>query len=428
MLRILLGFAFLLVLNSCSKSTYSVHSKSFTKYVKGEIEKSSILSGHSVGLVISDSKTEKVLTDLQGARYFQPASNTKLFSLYAGLCALGDSVPGIRYQLTGDSLIITGTGDPSLLHPDLPHSAVLDFLKSRKEKLFFSDSDFNNPRFGSGWAWDDYNDYYQTERSALPVYGNFVRFSIDSSKALIAYPGFWKDSLQFSSRVTGIRREEHANRFNFSAHPLPAGLEEEIPVRMSPGLTVSLLERELKRPIGLIDDVIKKPYLTKYSIPADSLYARMMQVSDNMLAEQLMLLYASVNNLPLTTDSAIAHMKEHYLQDLPDKPVWVDGSGLSRYNLFTPRTIVALLFKIDKKIKQERLIKIFVKPELQNRPLPFIVAKSGSFRNNYNLSGYVFTKSGRKLTFSFMNNNFAGPVSAVRKEVERVLLAIGENY
>lgn len=428
MLRILVVFAFLLVAVSCSKSPYSIHSKRFDRFVEKEISKSSVLTGHSIGLVICDSKTGEVLTDRQGSKYFQPASNTKLFSLYAGLCALGDSVPGVNYQLVGDSLVITGTGDPSLLHPDLPSSAVLDFLSGRKEKLFYNRAGYDNPRFGSGWAWDDYNDYYQTERSALPVYGNFVRFRVDSSKNLVPYPDFWRDSLQLSSRLTGIRREEYSNRFYFSAHPLPAGLLEDIPVRMSPALTVGLLEAALKRPVGLVDRPLAKPFAIKYSIPSDSLYARMMQVSDNMLAEQLVLLYASAKNLPLTTEGAIQHMKEHYLQDLPDKPIWVDGSGLSRYNLFTPRTIVALLFKIDRMVQQDRLITIFVKPELRNRTAPFLVAKTGSFRNNYNLSGYLFTKSGRKLTFSFMNNNFAGPLSAVRKEVERVLLAIGENY
>lgn len=428
MLRILLGFAFLLALNSCSKSTHSIQSKGFSRYITRELGKSTVFSGHAIGLVISDSETGKSLTDLQGGRYFQPASNTKLFSLYAGLCVLGDSIPGIRYQISGDSLVISGTGDPSLLHPDLPRSAVLDFLKSRKEKLFFVNSNFSNPRYGPGWAWDDYNDYYQTERSALPVFGNFVRFSSDSSKAVMASPKFWQDSLQFSTHVTGIRRDEYSNRFYYSAHPLPAGLQEDIPVRMSDELMVHLLEKELGRPVGILKGALSKPYSIKYSIPSDSLYSRMMQVSDNMLAEQLMLLYASVNNLPLTTDGAIEHMKEHYLQDLPDKAVWVDGSGLSRYNLFTPRSIVALLSKIDKLVEQGRMRKIFVKPEAQNRPLPYIVAKTGSFRNNFNLSGYLFTKNGRKLTFSFMNNNFAVPVSLVRKEVERFLLAIGENY
>ena len=60
----------------------------------------------------------------------------------------------------------------------------------------------------------------------------------------------------------------------------------------------------------------------------------MMQVSDNMLAEQLMLVYASKNGLPLNSQKAIDHAVSTHMSDLPDAPIWRDGSGLSRYNLF----------------------------------------------------------------------------------------------
>src|SRR5690606_40565208 len=68
------------------------------------------------------------------------------------------------------------------------------------------------------------------------------------------------------------------------------------------------------------------------------LYKVMMQESDNFIAEQLLLLCAQVLSDSLKTEIAIDFVKKHYLDDLVDEPVWVDGSGLSRYNLFTPRS------------------------------------------------------------------------------------------
>lgn len=128
-------------------------------------------------------------------------------------------------------------------------------------------------------------------------------------------------------------------------------------------------------------------------------------------------------------------MTKNYLSDLPDSLVWKDGSGLSRYNLFTPRTITALLQKIYAKVPQDRLYKILPNGgstgNLRNSfkgEVPFVFAKSGSFSNNYNLSGYLVTKKGKTMTFSFMNNNFTRPMSEVRKEVERILTEIHRKF
>ncbi len=85
----------------------------------------------------------------------------------------------------------------------------------------------------------------------------------------------------------------------------------------------------------------------------------MLQVSDNMFAEQIMLMCASqldVNNAGAEIKQSIEYVKKQFLADLPDEPIWEDGSGLSRYNLFTPRSVVKVLQKIyDKVPSQERL-------------------------------------------------------------------------
>jgi D-alanyl-D-alanine carboxypeptidase/D-alanyl-D-alanine-endopeptidase (penicillin-binding protein 4) len=404
--------------------------------VKRELKNSPVLSGHQVGIAVYDPARQKTLASHQSDKYFTPASNTKLFSFYAGLSVLGDSLPGLQYQVWGDSLVFRGTGDPSLLHPDLPMSAVYGFLRSRPERLFFSPANYQNERFGPGWAWDDYTGYYQPERSPLPVYGNMARFVSDSTRLLYVGPRYWRDSLLTDTTVPGIRRDEDRNLFRHSLYALPPGLEQDVPVRMSHQLTADLLAVALYRPVGLVNESLEgQPLRTVYSIPSDSLYARMMQVSDNMLAEQLMLLYAAANRLPLNTEQAIEHALEHHLNDLPDRPIWRDGSGLSRYNLFTPRTMVKLLEKIYQKVPRERLFALLARGgktgTLRNifkGEETFIFAKSGSLSNNYSLSGYLVTRKGKTLLFSFMNNNFTRTSSEVRKEVERILTGLHQRY
>lgn len=446
-MRTLIFFVSVLMLSGCSVS----------HYLKRELKNSPVLGQQHTGVSIQKLGEKKELAAYQSNKYYNPASNTKLFSYYAGLCALGDSIPGLEYLEWGELLLIRGTGDPSLLHPDLPKSKVFEFLKNRKEAIFFTPYNFENKRYGSGWAWSDYNDYYQPEISPLPVYGNIARFSANMaasnaakedesddavpgapekpSRSFRVSPAFWDKAMVLDTAASGIERDEMQNLFRHSKLGVPQGLIQDVPVRMTDAITVQLLSDTLKKEIKLINIPLEIELQKVNSIPSDSLYKRMMQVSDNMLAEQLMLLYASANGLPLNTEKAIAHAIEHHMSDLPDKLVWKDGSGLSRYNLFTPRTISALLQKIHQKVPQEKLFQILPSGgrsgTLSNQfkgEKPFVFAKTGSFSNNYNISGYLITKKGKTLVFSFMNNNFTRPGSEVRKEVERILTGLHEKF
>ena len=416
-------------------SVFYLSGCSVSHYIRHEVKTSPVLSQHHVGVSVYDPAKKKTLAAYQDDHYFTPASNTKLFSFYAGLSVLGDSLPGLHYKVIGDKLILRGTGDPSLFHPDLPPSAVADFLKNRSEQLFFTSTNFETTHFGPGWAWSDYNDYYQPERSPLPLYGNIARFTSPSGLYVRVEPEFWQDSLSLDTTIVGLQRDEHTNQFRRSANALPMGLTQDIPFRTSDEVTVKLLSRELKRKVTLTEEALGADYKTVYSIPTDSLYHRMMQVSDNMLAEQLMLLYASANGLPLNTELAIEHAVENLLSDLPDRPVWRDGSGLSRYNLFTPRTMVALLDKIYKKVPQDKLFMILPNGgksgtlrNLFKDQEPFVYAKTGSLSNNFCLSGYLLTKKGKLLYFSFMNNNYTRSSNEVRQEVARVLTGLHKKY
>jgi serine-type D-Ala-D-Ala carboxypeptidase/endopeptidase (penicillin-binding protein 4) len=54
------------------------------------------LADHFTGFALYDWESQKMLVEHNADRYFTPASNTKLFSFYAGLTALKDSIPAFR--------------------------------------------------------------------------------------------------------------------------------------------------------------------------------------------------------------------------------------------------------------------------------------------------------------------------------------------
>jgi D-alanyl-D-alanine carboxypeptidase/D-alanyl-D-alanine-endopeptidase (penicillin-binding protein 4) len=307
-------------------------------------------------------------------------------------------------------------------------------LKSRNEKLFFSPTNANLTTWGSGWAWDDYNDYYQADISAFPVYGNIVRVTPDAQNKPIISPNYFLENTIENPDNKRVIRNFDSNSFAIPSKVRPKS-EQDIPFKTSTDLTLKLLSDTLHKTVQLLSIPLPETAKTIYSLPSDSVYKRMLQVSDNMLAEQLVVLCSGVNNGILNTSTGIENTINQHLSDLPDKPIWVDGSGLSRYNLFTPRSMVQLLRKIHVLMPQERLFSLLAiggktgtLKNLYKDGDPYIFAKSGSLSNMYNLSGYLLTKSGKTLIFSIMNNNFIKPTSEIRKEVERFLQSIHANY
>ena len=161
----------------------------------------------------------------------------------------------------------------------------------------------------------------------------------------------------------------------------------------------------------------------------------MMQESDNHIAEQLLLMCSAVLSDSLQPEPAIRYMQQNYFSQYPDPPVWVDGSGLSRYNLFTPRFMVRLWKDVYDLVPRERLFALLAtggKPgTLKNwfkDEGPYVFGKTGTLSNNHSLSGYLVTKSGKTLIFAFMNANYVKPTMEVRANIQRILNLYYENY
>jgi D-alanyl-D-alanine carboxypeptidase/D-alanyl-D-alanine-endopeptidase (penicillin-binding protein 4) len=423
---------------ACISAQHRLSARQFRK----KIDRSAIFSTHFTGFALYDPAAKQLLYTHQADKYFTPASNTKLFTFYTSLKMLGDSIPALQYTTKNDSLIFWGTGDPSFLHPDLPASKVYNFFCQRPEQFIYYANNYWGRHFGPGWAWDDYNDYYQPDKAAFPMYGNIVRFQIDSLKQLTPYPSFFKRYVQYDSinllNADVIQRDLSENIFIYHSNTPKNCFTKDVPYKYSPSLLIELLSDTLNKTISLIDMPQRTGEVhTLYGLPADTLYKRMMQESDNFLAEQLLLICASTKWDTLQSEKTIAYAQQHLLQDLPHKAIWRDGSGLSRYNLFTPLSMVRLLEKIYQQIPQERLFTILpaggqsgtIKSWYKSGTnQPYVYAKTGTLANTHCLSGYLLSKRGKVLIFSFMHNSVVRPINEVRREMEKVLQELYEKY
>jgi len=422
------------------------HSAYAGKIRKRKIRKlfkhSSIVKDHFTGFALYDMDANKMIYELDADKYFTPASNTKLFTFYTCLKMLGDSIPALKYTIRHDSLIFWGTGDPSFLHTGLKGLKGFNLLKNSDKRLFFSSGQYQNNFYGSGWAWDDYNDYYQAEITELPIEDNVAVLCADKNGELQITPSGLKQYLKCDSNYKPasfrVQREFLNNSFVYPAMKIPANYRKEIPWKTSTALTLALLQDTLKKDIIEIHLPLSDSAKTVYDDNADTVYRHMLQPSDNYIAEQLLLVCSAEKFKILNADSVIAYSKAHYLNDLPDAPQWVDGSGLSRFNLFTPRSIIKLLCKISDEMKNDSLLHSLlpaggvvgtIKSAYKtDNGQPFVWAKTGSLSNNHNQSGYLITRKGKRLAFSFMNNNFTRPSREIREEMVRIITYIHDNF
>ena len=404
------------------------------------IKGSPVFNRHFTGFVLYDPASGETLSDHQGSRYFTPASNTKLLTLYTALNVLSDSLPSFKYYQSGEELIFKGMGDPTLVHPLWTEHAAFKMLRDAKTITWIKDQ-LMDDSWGPGWAWDDYAEPYQAEKSDLPLYGNVVRFKASGPKASYeVYPGYFQHKWTSKTIKKGdpkFSRLISENEFGL-AQPDTAGAWN-LPFRTDQQTIKNLLEDTLghsiqSRWMGAVDR--SNTWNIAYGVPVDSVYAEMMKTSDNFIAEQLMLVCSAYLFDTLNTERMIDYAKNQFFTKVPDTLYWEDGSGLSRYNLFTPRSVVDILVKIKNKLSWERIEKIFpaggvsgtLKRWYPGVTQPYVFAKTGSLSNNHSLSGYLKTRSGRILIFSFMHSNYTGSVNPIRREMQKTLEYIRDNF
>lgn len=391
-----------------------------------------------VGFALFDLQKNKNVFEYNADKYFTPASNTKIFTLYASLKILGDSVPAFHYTENADSVILWGTGDPSFLYKNVFNNfRSYDFLKSVNKPIYFSNSNFHTAHFGAGWSWDDYNSNYSVEKSPMPVYGNAFTVKIWGDTVFV-HPKFFGPQMTIGDSVERreIIRDVYSNNFKIHPGKIPTKRKLwDIPIRLDQVMICSLLSDTLKKNVTAISK--KKPLTTKtfFSIPADSLYRELMQDSDNFIAEQLLLMCSDVLSDSLQPEITIKYAKKNLINDLSDEPEWVDGSGLSRYNLFTPRSVVELWRKIDAVKPRQELFPLLATggkygtiKNWYKADRPYIYGKTGTLSNNHALSGYLVTRSGKTLIFSFMSNNFVSSMNDIRTTMQQILFTIYDKY
>jgi D-alanyl-D-alanine carboxypeptidase/D-alanyl-D-alanine-endopeptidase (penicillin-binding protein 4) len=411
-----LAFLFLFALASCQSSHLQI---AFNE---------STLAQRASGVMIKDLSTGKVLFEKNADQYFMPASNMKLLTFLQANRILGSQIPSFKYRETKDTLFFWGTGDISNLHPTIKNTALRDFLAASSKVLVYGSPLKPIPLMGSGWAWDDYNDHYSAEISDMPLYANLVNFSASAKRWKIVPDAF--EAVSKTGSTLEVRRNRLKNQFELPVLTSEKYGSQDVPFITSPEMTTFLLTDTLHKSVESMPLAVHPDARIFYAGKMDSLYLPMLHESDNAVAEQLLVMIAAEKGWDPT--KVIENLKKEPGNEFLTDIRWVDGSGLSRYNLIRPKDFILILELLAKEVAPDRLHTLL--PEAGKTGTMRNVqdlnegvriwAKSGSFGNTYDLSGYYLTKDGKTLAFSVLSNLGNAPVRDIKKSVVEFLKAI----
>lgn len=414
----------------------------------GRFVTDSVFNEAHLGASIYDPATSRFVYDYQGTKFFVPASNTKILTCYAAMKYLKHILPGIKYYENDTAMYLIPTGDPTLLHRDYPDQPVIKFLQQQQKKLFITDLIFKDEPLGSGWSWDDYNDDYMVERNALPVYGNTIKWMQQKVQGQAANPQesvsvfsdpeiSWKLRFEPNSdkKEFHVQRERMQNVFHVTEGDEDHA-QEEVPFVVD-GIrsALELLPDTIGKEITMADHFRMNDPMSKvvWSQPVDSVLRPMMYRSDNFFAEQLLEMVSAERTGVMSDKLVIDTLLKTDLAGLPQKPVWVDGSGMSRYNLFSPHIFVSVLDKMQNEFGIERIKAIF--PAGDSGTLKgyyrdassYVYAKTGSMSGVLALSGFLYTRKNRLLIFSILVNNYKESSRPIRRRIEKFINEVRER-
>ena len=463
---ILTDIAVIVVSLIASLPVYAISENVCPAQLQTELEKvsqSPKLKSARIGVFVqTNAPNPIVLANFDGDRYFLPASNTKLFTTATALKVLGanyqftthlmsNNLPDNKGELE-DGLWLIGAGDPSFNSDDHLKSLVTQ-LKAKGVKRIkggiWTITSHRGTEVVDSWEWADLQHYYGAIASPFTINENALDWQV--SPNIIGQPPIFTWEKPLLAQDWHIQNEAITGSAD-SAYTLkvirPYGQKRliitgQIPEKDKPELGgvaipnpeanfLALLRQELiaqgiEIPPNSSDIYANPKKLSPtqdlaiaLSPPLSQLIITTNKDSKNLYAE--LLLRALGDRLHESShesssdDSLDAGLLavSRYLESVhigANQVALVDGSGLSRQNLTTPRAIVQLLQAVSNDQNFRKSLPISnidgtLKGRFKNQPNKvFLQAKTGSFSGTMALSGYAKPSNYREVIFSLIINN-----------------------
>ena len=327
---------------------------------------------------------------------------------------------------------------------------------------------FGNQGAPGGWSWSDLGNYYGAAPSGLSIYDNQLQITFktgakhgDSTKIVCTKP--YIEGLEIKNYVTSSRIKKD-NSYAFTAPfsndyfiqgTLPLQKDSFL-VKGSIANPVLICALELENALEQNGIKVGRHAMTLRDLPdlPDSLYktsnykkiytnkspsllsiAKLTnQRSVNLFAESLLSIAGAKKYGKGSTYNGSMAALNYWSRKISTKGMTItDGSGLSRSNGISAKNLTDLLTSMGKS-KYAKSFKSTLAVAGKSGTLSSmcrrqtasgrVKAKSGSMTRVKAYSGYVDTKTGKKLTFTIIINNFHGKSYQVKKKLEGLFNAM----
>jgi D-alanyl-D-alanine carboxypeptidase/D-alanyl-D-alanine-endopeptidase (penicillin-binding protein 4) len=436
-------------------------------------------------VLVKSLKTDETLYSLNAGKLMMPASNMKIVTLAAAadklgwdyryvttVAAAGAIADGV---LQGD-LVVTGSGDPSLVAADgMADRVFADWASRLKERgiravsgrVVGDDNGVEEPAPGLGWMWDDLPTEDSTSVGALQYNENALRVTVSpgpsagDSAAISLSVG--TSGLTVVNAVTtaaagsatSISMQRLAGNTTLAlrgtialgAAPSALAVSVDNPTQFFVNaFRAALIANgvDVRGPAVDIDDVtdlpaaLTAPIVSYQSPPLSTLAVRLMKISQNLYAESfLKTLAAAPGTLPTTAGGwSVARTMLEGWGVQPGALIQRDGSGLTRYDFVTPEALVTILTHVD---RDPRLREPFeaslpiagrdgtLANRMRGTPAEGNArAKTGSMTAVRGTSGYVTSADGEPLVFSILVNGYDSPGATITAAEDAIIVRLAE--
>jgi D-alanyl-D-alanine carboxypeptidase/D-alanyl-D-alanine-endopeptidase (penicillin-binding protein 4) len=431
------------------------------------------------GVDVRSLDTGDTLYSLNADKLMMPASNMKIVTMAAAAETLGwdhrftttlETAGRIDDGVLRGDLFVRSSGDPSINARGNRAATVLDEwaaalraagVTSIDGRVIGDDQFFDDDGLGPGWSWDYLQYGYAAPVGALEFNENVAVLTVspgaaEGQPAVVTLPpgtGFIlvnRATTSAAGTPESIDYRRYMDRPVLEVTgtiPLPSGTPGRTVSRtvavLNPTLyfAQSLKDGLAARGIPVsghafdIDDVAaelqgtgageRRVLVTSQSPPLSEIGTVLMKVSQNLYAEAFLKTIGAAKGGLGTFESGRRAVRELLTGwgIPPDGHVLSDGSGLSRYNYVTARTITAILERMHKDDRHREAFAATlpiagkdgtIATRLRRtRAEGNAIAKTGSIANVRSLSGYVRTRDGERLVFSILSNDFVIPAATV---------------